>query len=51
MSVLEWAMALDKANLEMVLMIGDKPSSFDVVLPLFPTETGAKPDSKERVPG
>ena len=47
MSMLKGILALDmadKANLEMVLMMGEEPSSLDVVLPLFPaiTELGSK---------
>ena len=42
---------VDKTNLEMVLMIGEEPSSLDVVLPLFPAITVAELDSKKAVSG
>ena len=54
MSMLTEILALgvvDKTNLEMVLMMGEEPSSLDVVLPLFPAITGADLDSKKTVSG
>jgi len=49
--LVEVATAYTRSNLEMVLMMGDTPSQFDVVLPLSQTPPSNVADESLTIPG